>query len=115
MQVKQEGKSGIAATVIKEVLDKKGEQLKRETVSFDYYPPIYRVEVRGLRHDLESTDKNEVGEETPLDEEIDDNNTPDEESPSSEENENDTSNQKNSEDLNNDTDDSIEDSQMIEK
>lgn len=112
VQVKKEGKSGISATVIKEVLDKKGEQIKRETVSIDYYPPIYKVEVRGLRNDLESTDNNEVGEETPIDDDID-NNTPDEESSSEEEN--DTSDQKDSEDQNDDTDDSLDESQIIEK
>ncbi|SLL32483.1 Uncharacterized vancomycin resistance protein [Mycobacteroides abscessus subsp. abscessus] len=112
VQVKQEGKTGVSVVVIKEVLDKKGDQIKRETVSTDYYPPIYGVEVRGLRNNLETTDNNESGEVTPIDEDLD-NNIPDEDSSSEEDN--DTSEEKDSEDQNDDTADSIDDSQIIEK
>lgn len=112
VQVKQEGKSGVSVVVIKEVLDKKGDQINRETVSTDYYPPIYGVEVRGLRNNLETTDNNESGEVTPIDEDLD-NNIPDEDSSSEEDN--DTSEEKDSEVQNDDTDDSIDESQIIEK
>lgn len=112
VQVKQEGKTGVSVVVIKEVLDKKGDQIKRETVSTDYYPPIYGVEVRGLRNNLETTDNNESGEVTPIDEDLD-NNIPDEDLSSEEDN--DTSEEKDSEDQNDDTADSIDDSQIIEK
>ncbi|WP_312098074.1 VanW family protein [Niallia sp.] len=112
VQVKQEGKPGVSVVVIKEVLDKKGDQIKREVVSTDYYPPIYRVEVKGLQNDLDSTENNEVEEETPIDEDLDDHIT-DEELASEEEDN--SEEQKDSEEQQDDTDDSIDESQIIEK
>ncbi|WP_400242652.1 VanW family protein [Niallia sp. JL1B1071] len=112
VQVKQEGEKGISVVVIKEVLDKKGDQVKRETVATDYYPPIYRVEVRGLLNDIEPTDNKEDGQEAPIEEDLDDN-TIDEESPSEEENDINEENDQKKEDA--DTNDSIDESQIIEK
>ncbi|MCM3360704.1 MULTISPECIES: VanW family protein [Bacillaceae] len=113
VKVKQEGKNGISVGVIKEVLDKNGDQVKRESIATDYYPPIYRVEVRGLPNnkDIEQTDSMEDGEEAPIEEDLNDpaieESTMDEENNPNQE----IDQEKEDDDLN----DSIDDDQIIEK
>ncbi|MEQ2466219.1 VanW family protein [Niallia hominis] len=113
VKVKQEGKNGISVVVIKEVLDKNGDQVKRESIATDYYPPIYREEVRGLPNnkDIEQTDSKEDGEEAPIEEDLNDHaieeSTMDEENNPNQE----IDQEKEDDDLN----DSIEDDQIIEK
>ncbi|MCF2646721.1 VanW family protein [Niallia circulans] len=113
VKVKQEGNNGISVVVIKEVLDKNGDQVKRESIATDYYPPIYRVEVRGLPNnkDIEQTDSKEDGEEAPIEEDLNDpaieESTMDEENNPNQE----IDQEKEDDDLN----DSIDDDQIIEK
>ncbi len=48
IKVKVEGKEGQLIKVYREHRDEKGEVLKKELVSEDFYAPIHRVEVQGL-------------------------------------------------------------------
>lgn len=48
IKVKVEGKEGQLIKVYREHQDEKGEVLKKELISEDFYPPIHQVEVQGL-------------------------------------------------------------------
>lgn len=48
IKVKVEGKDGQLVKVYREHQDEKGEVLKKELISEDFYPPIHQVEVQGL-------------------------------------------------------------------
>ncbi|MGZ0086576.1 G5 domain-containing protein [Caldibacillus thermoamylovorans] len=62
--VKQTGRSGLLVKVEREVRD--GAKLvRRETVSEDFYPPAYTIEVRGLKVPESSVSAPEEEEQTP--------------------------------------------------
>lgn len=48
VRVKEEGKNGQLIKVYREHRDEKGEVLKKELLSEDFYPPIHRIEIRDL-------------------------------------------------------------------
>lgn len=48
IKVKVEGKEGQLIKVYREHQDEKGEIIKKELISEDFYPPIHQVEVQGL-------------------------------------------------------------------
>ncbi|MGE7601030.1 VanW family protein [Peribacillus sp. NPDC097675] len=49
MQVKQEGKEGITVKVLRRIESSSGDLLETETLSEDFYAPIHRIEVFGLK------------------------------------------------------------------
>lgn len=55
IKVENEGREGQLAKVYREHIDEKGESLKKELISEDFYPPIHRIEVQGLIINEEST------------------------------------------------------------
>ncbi|USK53924.1 VanW family protein [Cytobacillus solani] len=63
--VKTEGKEGRFVRIYRETYDEKGERLKEEKLSEDFYPPVHQVEVRGLIKDesTSSTDNNDTAGE----------------------------------------------------
>lgn len=49
IEVKAEGKEGLLIKVNREIYDENGMLVKKELISEDFYPPIHRVEVSGLK------------------------------------------------------------------
>ncbi len=54
-RVKEEGKKGMLIRLYKEVYDRNRTLVETVLVSEDFYPPIHRVEVRGLRSETSGT------------------------------------------------------------
>ncbi|MBB6177433.1 vancomycin resistance protein YoaR [Anoxybacillus tengchongensis] len=54
-RVKEEGKKGMLIRLYKEVYDRNRTLVETVLVSEDFYPPIHRVEVRGLRSETSET------------------------------------------------------------
>lgn len=79
--VEKEGKGGMLVSVIRTVYDEKGERLKQETISEDFYPPIPQIEV----HALIEKDSSQASEtQTDINNEQDDSGASDKENSSGE-------------------------------
>ncbi len=63
-RIKEEGKKGMLIRLYKEVYDRNRTLVETVLVSEDFYPPIHRVEVRGLRSETSET-PNESPNESP--------------------------------------------------
>lgn len=48
-RIKEEGKKGMLIRLHKEVYDRNGSFIEKVLVSEDFYPPVHRVELRGLQ------------------------------------------------------------------
>lgn len=49
IKVEQEGKNGLLALVTRNIFNEKGELLKTEFLSEDFYPPVHKIEISGLQ------------------------------------------------------------------
>lgn len=47
-KIQQEGKDGILIKISRDVYGDRGEFIRKETISEDFYPPIHRIEIQGL-------------------------------------------------------------------
>ncbi|WLR56183.1 G5 domain-containing protein [Mesobacillus subterraneus] len=63
-KVEQEGKNGLLVTVTRKSLDSEGKLINTELISEDFYPPVHKIEISGLKPEPTNTAPNLSSPET---------------------------------------------------